>query len=81
MEFLNFSESLLGIEKSTQTRCTNESKENYSFRFNGPSEAVLATSNLFQNGFPADFSILIVARQLSSGKNHKYIFCLIFSIA
>lgn len=55
-----------GIEKVLHNRCANES--DVAFRFNNPSDTTLATSNLFPNGFPTDFSILIVVRQLTIGK-------------
>lgn len=69
LEALNLSEDQYGIEKLL---CLNQSDgDNYAIRFNNPSESTLATSNLFPNGFPTDFSILIVVRQLTIGKKIK----------
>lgn len=42
----------------------NLTRKSYAFRFNDSSETSLATSYLFPNEFPTDFSILIVARQM-----------------
>lgn len=71
LEALNLSEDQYGIEKLL---CLNQSDgENYAIRFNNPSDTTLATSNLFPNGFPVDFSILIVVRQLTTGKQQTKI--------
>lgn len=69
IEELNLWEELYDTEK-VYGRCINESesknltKEDYAFRFNNPTETSLATSYLFPNRFPTDFSVLIVAKQL-----------------
>lgn len=66
---LNLWEEQYGTEK-IYGRCTNASEDKnltrdaFAFHFDNPSDTSVATSYIFPNGFPSDFSILMVIRQL-----------------